>query len=255
MGATTLEPRGWYRACRAWGHAAWKEDRDKELASKVAVQVRRAAALTAELAAQSEIEVSKGCSHPPGLHDEAAAVTPQPTCSTSLVTTNSLQTSQGFFIFSGKFRERRFDARAQEKAALVDETLSSLAKVIGRDEASMRPKFEGMKLEDLRRERDRWKKRAEEKQRLRGKKEEAWELFQRQPRLPFDLGLPDADEKSLQAWVEDLLKIALAQDQKKEARERQNMGQEDSNSKRRRAWEKILDPRVLALSPFPAAGN
>ena len=73
--------------------------------------------------------------------------------------------------------------RAQEKAALVDETLSLLAKVTGKDEASMRPKFEGMKLEDLRRERDRWKKRAEEKQRLQGKKEEAWELFQRQPRV------------------------------------------------------------------------
>ena len=160
---------------------------------------------------------------------------------------------------------------------MVDETLSSLSKATGRDEASMRPKFEGMKLEDLWRERDRWKKRAEEKQRLRGKKERAWELFQRQPKLgaarreefereykqkvttkmfsPFDLGPLDADEKSLQAWVEDLFKIALAQDQKKEARERQNMEQEDSNSQRRRAWEKIWDPRVLALSPFPAAGN
>ena len=141
----------------------------------------------------------------------------------------------------------------------------------------MRPKFEGMKLEDLRRERDRWKKRAEEKQRLQGKKEEAWELFQRQPRLgaarreefereykqkvttkrfsPFDLGPPDADKKSLQAWVEDLLKIALAQDRKKEARERQNMEQEDSNSQRRRAREKIWDRRVLALSPFLSAKN
>ena len=54
------------------------------------------------------------------------------------------------------------------------------------------------------------------------------------------------DEKSLQAWVEDLLKIALAQDRKKEARERQNMEQEDSNSQRCRVWEKIWDPRVLA---------
>ena len=34
------------------------------------------------------------------------------------------------------------------------------------------------------------------------------------------------------------------------ARERQNMGQEDSNSQRRRAWEKIWDPRALVLSPF-----
>ena len=72
---------------------------------------------------------------------------------------------------------------------------------------------------------------------------------------PFDLGPPDADEKSLQAWVEDLLRFAVAQDRKKEAIERQNMGQEDSNSQRRRAWQKIWDPRVLALSPFLAAGN
>ena len=245
----------------------------------MAEQVRRAAALTAELAAQSEKEVSEVCSHPPGLHDEAAAVTPQPICSPSLVASNSLQTSQGFLSFSGKFRERqpRSDTRAQEKAALVDETLSLLAKVTGKDEASMRPKFQGMKLEDLRRERDHWRKRAEEKQRLQGKKEEAWELFKRQPRFgaarreefereykqkvptkmrsPFDLGPPDADEKSLQEWVDKLLVQALAQDRKKETRERQNMGQEDSNSQRRRAWEKIWDPRALVLSPFPAVGN
>ena len=37
----------------------------------------------------------------------------------------------------------------------------------------MQPKFKDMKLEDLRRERDRWRKRAEEKQ-LQDKKEEAW---------------------------------------------------------------------------------
>ena len=72
---------------------------------------------------------------------------------------------------------------------------------------------------------------------------------------PFDLGHPDAGEKSLQAWVEDLLRFAVAQDRKKEAMERQNMEQEDSNSQRRRAWQKIRDPRVLALSPFLAAGN
>ena len=257
--------QGGYRACKAWGHAAWKEERDKERASKVAEQVRRAAALTAELAAQSEKEVSEVCSHPPGLHDEAAAVTPQPTCSPSLVISNSLQTSQGFLSFSGKFRERqpRSDTRAQEKAALVDETLSLLAKVTGKDEASMRPKFQGMKLEDLRRERDHWRKRAEEKQRLQGKKEEAWELFKRQPRFgaarreefereykqkvptkmrsPFDLGPPDADEKSLQEWVDKLLVKALAEDRKKEVAECQKMRQEDVNSQWRQTWEKLRE--------------
>ena len=128
----------------------------------------------------------------------------------------------------------------------------------------MRPKFEGMKLEDLRRERDRWKKRAEEKQRFQGKKEEAWELFQRQPRSgtsrkqkvtskrfsPFDLGPPDADEKSLQEWVDKLLVQALVEDRKKEARERQSMGQEDSNSQRRRAWEKS-SRRLLQVETEP----
>ena len=44
----------------------------------MAEQVRRAAALTAELAAQSETEVSEVCSHPPGLHDELAATAAQP---------------------------------------------------------------------------------------------------------------------------------------------------------------------------------
>ena len=257
--------QGGYRACKAWGRAAWKEERDKERAAKVAEQVRRAAALTAELAARSEKEVSEVCSHPPGLHDEAAAVTPQPTCSPSLVTSKPLQTSQGFLSFSGKFRERqpRSDTRSQEKAALADETLSFLAKVTDKDEASMRSKFEGMKLEDLRRERDRWKKRVEEKQRLQGKKEEAWELFQRQPRFgaarreefereykqkvttkmrsPFDLGPPDADEKSLWEFVNKLLGNALAEDRKKEARECQRMRQEDANSRWRQSMEKLCE--------------
>ena len=45
---------GGYRARRAWGRDAWREQRDKEKANRVAQQVRRAAALTAELAVQSE---------------------------------------------------------------------------------------------------------------------------------------------------------------------------------------------------------
>ena len=49
-----------------------------------------------------------------------------------------------------------------------------------------------------------------------------------QKNSPF--GSSSADEKSLQAWVEDLLKIALAEDRKREVRERRNVAQEDSNS-------------------------
>ena len=256
--------QGGYRACKAWGRAAWKEEKDKERAAKVAEQVRRAAAMTAELAAQSEKEVSEVCSHPLGLHDEAAAVTPQPTCSPSLVTGKPLQTSQGFLSFSGKFHEwQRSDKRAQEASALADETLKFFVKATDKDEAANRSRFTGMKLENLRRERDRWKKRAEEKQRLQGKKEEAWELFQRQPRFgaarreefereyeqkvttkmrsPFDLGPPDVDENSLQEWVNKLLVNALAKDRKKEIRECQRMRQEEANSRWRQSWKKLRE--------------
>ena len=52
--------QGGYRACKAWGQAAWKEERDKERASKAAEQVRRAAALTAELAATVGEECLRG---------------------------------------------------------------------------------------------------------------------------------------------------------------------------------------------------
>ena len=60
-----------YRARNAWGQSAWKEE-DRGKANRVAQQVRRAAALTAELAAQSEEKVAVVCDHPPGLHDELA---------------------------------------------------------------------------------------------------------------------------------------------------------------------------------------
>ena len=58
---------GGYRARKAWGQRAWKEEKDRERASRAAQQVRRAATLTAELAIQSENKVFDVCSHPPGL--------------------------------------------------------------------------------------------------------------------------------------------------------------------------------------------
>ena len=61
---------GGYRARNAWGRNAWKEKKDREKGNRVAQQVRRAAALTAELAAQSEKKVAVVCDHPPGLRDE-----------------------------------------------------------------------------------------------------------------------------------------------------------------------------------------
>ena len=171
---TTLEPRGGIE------HA----------------QVTRAAALTAELAAQSEKEVSEVCSHPPGLHDEPAktdnVTSPVTNCPFSLAASSSLAASDsslpadsGFFKHAGGFRgaQPRTATRAQEVAAMLDETLGFYVKATGKDESLMRGQFTSMKLESLRKERDRWTTRAEAKQRLQDKKEEAWELFQRQARL------------------------------------------------------------------------
>ena len=62
--------QGGYRAKRAWERDAWKAERYKEQANKVAQRVRRAAALTAELAAQSEKKTAV-CDQPLGL-DELA---------------------------------------------------------------------------------------------------------------------------------------------------------------------------------------
>ena len=201
-------------------------------------------------------EVSEVCSPPSGLHDEPAktgnVTSPVTNSPFSLVASSflaasdsSLPAGTGFFNHAGGFcgAQPRIATRAQEVAAMLDETLGFYVKATGKDESLMRGQFTS-----LRKERDCWRTRLEAKQRLQDKKEEAWELFQRQPRLgatrreefereykqkaqkysPF--GSSSADEKSLQEWVEDLLKIALAQDRKKEARERQSMGQEDFNS-------------------------
>ena len=218
---------GEYRARKAWGQRAWKEEKDRERASRAAQQVRRAATLTAELAARSESKVFEVCSQPPGLCDEPTAVALQPDSSLSVVVSDPLPAGQGFSSFSAKSREKQPgpDTRAQEKAALTEETQNFFVRATGKDEAQMQPEFKGMKLETLRKERDGWRKLAEEKQQLQDKKEEAWELFQRQPnwgskrREDFEreykqkvmtepLYSPFAsskrEEKFLQEWVDKL---------------------------------------------------
>ena len=63
------------------------------------------------------------------------------------------------------------------------------------------------------------------------------------------------DEKSLQEWTDEMQSKIQQAERELEARESKWMASEDSNSQRRRAWEKIWDPRVLALSPYLATGN
>ena len=52
----------------------WQAEKDTEKANKVAQQVRRAAALTAELAAQSEKKIAAVCDQPPGLDELAGHI-------------------------------------------------------------------------------------------------------------------------------------------------------------------------------------
>ena len=140
----------------------------------MAEQVRRAGALTAELAARSEKEVSEVCSHPPGLHDEAAAVTPQPNCSPSLVTSKPLH--------AGSFRATRprSNKRDHDNVAMREEILRLVVEATGKDEASTRQQLVNKRPAELLRDRDFWRTRVEEKQRFQPKKE-AWEFFRRVP--------------------------------------------------------------------------
>ena len=228
----------------------------------MAEQVRRAAALTAELAARSEKEVSEVCSHPPGLHDEAAAVTPQPTCSPSLVTSKPLQ--------AGSFRATRprSNTRDHDNVAMLEETLRLVVEATGKDEASTRQQLVNKRPAELLRARDFWRTRVEEKQRFQTKKKEAWEFFRRVPSFKpksqeefeeefrrrvmtgYSSGSSKGREKYLDEWMIELQKKALEGDRKLEARERVKMGQEDSNSKRRTEWERIFE-----RSPFLKAAS
>ena len=133
------------------------EEKDRERASRAAQQVRRAAALTAELAVQSESKVFDVCSHPPGLSDEPQVaarshlVNDSPPCSpppvdvreipasTLPVNNKPLQEARVSHL-AGSFRapRPRSSTRAQDNAAVLEETLRLFVEATGKDDASMR---------------------------------------------------------------------------------------------------------------------
>ena len=94
-----------------------------------------------------------------------------------------LPTGKGFFNLAGGFRggRPRSTTRVQEAASLTDETLNFFVKTTGKDEASMWQQLICQKREELRRNRDHWKARADDEERFQKMKEEAWRLFERQP--------------------------------------------------------------------------
>ena len=197
--------QGGYRARRAWGQDVWQAEKDKEKANKVAQQVRRAAALTAELAAQSEKKTAAVCDQPPGLdelagHIEApnmgaggshpqATMMPDPWATyerpsaSQVMVISPLPASQSFSNFSGKSRKGRprSNTRAQDNTAVLEETLRLFVEATGKDEASMRQQLVNKRPVELLRDREFWRTRVEEKQRFQAKKKEAWEFFRRVP--------------------------------------------------------------------------
>ena len=281
---------GGYRARKAWGQRAWKEEKDRERASRAAQQVRRAAALTAELAVQSENKVFDVCSHPPGLSDESlVAVSPHlvndsPPCSppsldlretpASMLPVNNKPPQEARVShLAGSFRapRPRSSTRAQDNAAVLEETLRLFVEATGKDDASMRQQLVSKRPEELRRSREFWKTRVEEKQRFQMKKKEAWEFFRRLPSFNpkkqedfeekfkqkvmtgYSSGSPEGRERYLDEWTAELRKKALEVDRRLEARERVKMGEEDSSSRRRTELERILERPVL--SPFLKAAS
>ena len=205
-----LEPRG-YRAKRAWGRNAWKAERDKENANKVAQQVRRAAALTAELAARSEKKTAVVCDQPPGLdelaghieapnmgaggsHPQATtmpdpwATYERPSANEGQATTSApLETNKGTFALTQGFRKdrsrsatRKVETRSMVDS-MVDEALGYYVKVTGRDGTQKREELVNMRPGELRRSLERWQERAKDMQRLQDKKEHALDLYSRVP--------------------------------------------------------------------------
>ena len=284
--------QGGYRARRAWGQDVWQAEKNKEKANKVAQQVRRAAALTAELAAQSEKKTAAVCDQPPGLdelagHVEApnmgaggshpqATMMPDPWAtfkspSASQATVISpLPASQSFSNLSGKSRKgrSRSSTRAQDNVAMLEETMRLVVEATGKDEASARQQLVNKRPAELLRARDFWRTRVEEKQRFQTKKKEAWEFYRRVPNFKpksqeefeeefkqrvmtgYSSGSTQGREKYLDEWKTELQKKALEGDSRLEAKERMKMGQEDSSSRRRTEWEKILD-----CSPYLKAAS
>ena len=154
----------------------------------MAQQVRRAAALTAELAAQSEKKTAAVCDQPPGLdelagHIEApnmgaggshpqATMMPdpwatykcpsaeegQPANNAPPETNSCVPANKGTFALARGFREARSRSatRNVETRSMVDEALDFYEKANGRDRTQKRQELENMRPGELRRSLERW---------------------------------------------------------------------------------------------------
>ena len=142
---------------------------------------------------------------------------------------------------------------------MVDEALDFYEKANGRDRTQKRQELENMRPGELRRSLERWQAHAKEVQRLQEKKEHAWDLYNRVPSFgrkkeeDFERDFAHkvmysgkVDEKRLQEWTDEMQSKVQRAERELEARERKWMESEDSNSQRRRAWEKLWQPGTFS---------
>ena len=121
----------------------------------------------------------------------------------------------------------------------------------------MRQQLAVMKPDELRRSREHWRSRArvEDEQRLQEWKEEAWELFRKQPGrkpntkkkvragVPAEIHRHDTgpfstckgQENYLHQWMHELQRVAQEEERKLEAKEQKRMGNEDARSRSRQS--------------------
>ena len=187
------------------------------------------------------------------------------------VTDKPLQGTGGLKHSVGSFRATRprSTTRALDTAAMLEETLSLFVEATGKDEASMRQQLMSKRPEELRCGIENYGEHAWRRSNAsRSRKKEAWEFFRRLPSFKpkkqedfgeefkqkvmtgYSSGSPEGRERYLDEWTVELQKKALEEDRRLEARERTKMGEEDSSSRRRTEWE-----RILSLSPFLKAAS
>ena len=183
----------------------------------MAQQVKRAAALTAQLATQSEEKTAAVCDRPPALSELAGHIEApnmgaggshpevtmmldprarscRPSEGQTMVkappeTVTHDDSSRRPFAPTRGFRGARIrsttraplNTRSHDNAAVLQETLRLFVEATDEDEASMRQQLVNKRPAELLRSREFWKTRVEEKQHFQAKKKEAWEFFRRMP--------------------------------------------------------------------------
>ena len=156
----------------------------------------------------------------------------------------------------------RSATRNVETRNMVDKALDFYVKTTGRDGAQKRQELMNKRPGELKRSLERWETRAKEVQHLQDKEEQTWDLYSAVPsfgRKKEDFERDFAhkvvysgkvDEKRLREWTDEMQSKVQKAERELEARERKWMESEDSNSQRRRAWEKLWHPGGFSSSPY-----